>query len=175
MAAKKRQTKKQGPNGGRDSKGKFTIGNIGGPGNPHYRRVAAFRRMVSEAVSPEQMAEVIDRMRLIAMGEATREDDTGKGPVSLAPSFADQIAAAKVWLERVMGKPKDMPLAVELPEVSGPKDLPRAALAVLQAISYGGLTAAEGSAVTGALKDYRETFAMTELLERLERLEAKDG
>jgi hypothetical protein len=49
------------PNGGngRDPMGRFTKGNPGGPGNPFARRVALMRQTMLEAVSDEDLREIV--------------------------------------------------------------------------------------------------------------------
>ena len=74
---------------GRDPRGRFTKGNPGGPGNPFYRRQAAFRRTVQAAFTPEDAVSVLNKMRDLAL-----EGD---------------VAAAKVFLEYVIGKPTEAP------------------------------------------------------------------
>lgn len=44
---------------GRDNAGRFANGNPGGPGNPEGRRVAAFRRAFLKAVTPADVAAVV--------------------------------------------------------------------------------------------------------------------
>lgn len=46
----------------RDGKGRFLPGNPGGPGNPNIRHVAAWRQALNEAVSPEDVAEVAQKL-----------------------------------------------------------------------------------------------------------------
>lgn len=46
------------PTSGRDSSGRFTAGNKGGPGNPFARQTAARRRAIVNAVSEEQVAAI---------------------------------------------------------------------------------------------------------------------
>ena len=42
----------------RDAKGRFLRGNPGGPGNPQAHNVAAWRKALADAVSPDDVAEV---------------------------------------------------------------------------------------------------------------------
>jgi hypothetical protein len=76
------------PNG-RRSDGRFTRGNAGGPGNPFYRRQAEFRRAALELFTPEDVMSLLRVM--LALG---RNGD---------------VAAAKVFLEYVVGKPHKAP------------------------------------------------------------------
>jgi hypothetical protein len=82
------------PNGrnGRDASGRFAKGNPGGPGPAFPRRVAELRAAILDAVTP---ADVIDVIR--ALVKAAKSGD---------------VAAAKVFLDRVLGTP----LAVDVLE-----------------------------------------------------------
>ena len=82
------------PNGGngRDASGRFAKGNPGGPGPAFPRRVAELRAAILDAVTP---ADVIDVIR--ALVKAAKGGD---------------VAAAKVFLDRVLGTP----LAVDVLE-----------------------------------------------------------
>ena len=71
--------------GGRDSGGRFTTGNAGGPGNPYARRVGALRSALLDAVSDE------DRRRTIeAIVAQARDGD---------------IVAARILFDRILGPP----------------------------------------------------------------------
>ena len=85
-------TDSNGINGDRDANGRFTKGNPGGPGPAFPRRVAALRAALLDAVTP---ADVIAVIR--ALVEAAKGGD---------------VAAAKVFLDRILGSP----LAVDVIE-----------------------------------------------------------
>jgi hypothetical protein len=74
---------------GRSADGRFAKGNAGGPGNPFYRKQAEFRRAVLELFTPEDVMSLLRVM--LALG---RNGD---------------VAAAKVFLEYVVGKPHKAP------------------------------------------------------------------
>jgi hypothetical protein len=71
--------------GGRDERGRFTAGNVGGPGNPFARRVAKFRRVLHACASVEDMKYIGGQ--LVAMAK------TG------------DMAATKLLLQYQVGKP----------------------------------------------------------------------
>jgi hypothetical protein len=73
----------------RDPKGRFAPGNRCGPGNPFYRKQAELRRAVLALFTPEDVASLLRVM--LALG---RNGD---------------VAAAKVFLEYVVGKPHKAP------------------------------------------------------------------
>lgn len=52
---------------GRDGRGKFAIGNPGGPGNPHVRKVAKLRRAMFRAVTPDDIAKAIAKLVEMAL------------------------------------------------------------------------------------------------------------
>jgi hypothetical protein len=70
---------------GRDARGRFAKSNLGGPGNPHARRVAQYRRALWNAVTDEDIAAIVRRQI-----EKAKDGDT---------------AAAKLVLEYTAGKP----------------------------------------------------------------------
>jgi hypothetical protein len=70
---------------GRDSQGRFTKGNPGGPGNPHARQVAALRQRLLQRVTTEELDAIIDTLLALA-----RQGD---------------VAAAKLIFQYTLGKP----------------------------------------------------------------------
>jgi hypothetical protein len=71
--------------GGRDERGRFTAGNVGGPGNPFARRVAAYRQVLHDCVSIEDMRCLAEQ--LLALGKL------------------GDLAAIKLLLQYIVGKP----------------------------------------------------------------------
>jgi hypothetical protein len=71
---------------GRDTTGRFTTGNKGGPGNPHAVQVAVLRKALLAAVTPEDLQEVMS--------------------VLIERALGGNIGAIKELLDRVCGKPK---------------------------------------------------------------------
>lgn len=78
--------------GGRDSRGRFTRGNAGGPGNPHGRRTAQLRAALLGAIRPADLA---------AIGQSL-----------LSAALAGDVAAAKLLLAYTIGQPGDAPADV---------------------------------------------------------------
>jgi hypothetical protein len=87
MSEQKNGTEKK--KGGRDKKGRFAPGNPGGPGNPFARQVGALRKAAAEAGTPEQVALVLRAM--------------------YEKAVCGDVAAAKVWLAYVAGRPSPPP------------------------------------------------------------------
>jgi hypothetical protein len=73
------------PPTGRDSQGRFTEGNPGGPGNPYYRRQAHLKRRMLESVTDADVQSVMQML----LGLARSGD----------------LAAIKLFLEYTVGKP----------------------------------------------------------------------
>src|SRR5262249_58773622 len=72
-------------NEGRDSRGRFTKGNKGGPGNPFMRRTAAMRREVAEAFEEGELKPLMKMLMVRAL--------------------QGDMAAARLVLEYTVGKP----------------------------------------------------------------------
>ena len=70
---------------GRDARGRFSPGNLGGTGNPFARRMAELRRILLEAVTDENMRIVAEQLVIRAM--------------------AGKLEAIKLLFQYVLGKP----------------------------------------------------------------------
>jgi hypothetical protein len=70
---------------GRDPRGRFVAGNRGGPGNPFARQIAALRKAFLDSVTPEDLAAIAQAL--------------------LAKAKAGDVAAAKLVLAYLLGKP----------------------------------------------------------------------
>ncbi len=83
--------KRPSPNGdnGRASNGRFTKNNAGGPGNPFARRVAKLRTVLLDAVTEDDLRDIVR-----AMVERAKNGD---------------MAAAREILARLVGKPSNGP------------------------------------------------------------------
>lgn len=81
----------------RDDLGRFKTGNAGGPGNPNARQTADLRAMVRDAVTPEDLAEVVR----VLIGKA-------KG---------GELAAIRELLDRTIGKATDANLSARIEEL----------------------------------------------------------
>ncbi|MFT5051629.1 MAG: hypothetical protein ACI8QZ_003048 [Chlamydiales bacterium] len=82
---------------GRDSKGRFGKGNPGGPGNPLVSKVMALRSAFMNAVTPDDMREVVEAM--------VREAKAGN------------VQAAKLFIERCLGPAEALDLLARLAEL----------------------------------------------------------
>ncbi len=90
--AKLMKPKPNGPNDGRGEDGRFLPGNPGGPGNPYPRQVAALRNSILQAVTPKDIEEIIK--------------------AQIAQAKQGDTVAAKFILERVLGRPQVIDLAL---------------------------------------------------------------
>jgi hypothetical protein len=70
---------------GRGEDGRFAKGNPGGPGNPFARQVAALRRVLLEAVSANDLRDIVNAL--------------------VTQARCGHVAAAKIVLEYTLGKP----------------------------------------------------------------------
>jgi hypothetical protein len=86
------EPKPNGPNDGRGEDGRFLPGNPGGPGNPYPRQVAALRNSILQAVTPKDIEEIIK--------------------AQIAQAKQGDTVAAKFILERVLGRPQVIDLAL---------------------------------------------------------------
>lgn len=77
--------------GGRDSRGRFTKGNPGGPGNPYGKRVAQIRSMILDTVSDKDLRSVVKSL----VDKAKNGD----------------VVAARELLNRMVGKAGVLPEA----------------------------------------------------------------
>jgi hypothetical protein len=87
---------------GRNGRGQFARGNPGGPGNPSVRRLGDLQAAVRDAVTPEKLREVLDKLQSMAM-----EGD---------------VSAARLWLERVLGRAThNVVIEAPVPSAAGPE------------------------------------------------------
>ncbi len=69
----------------RDAQGRFLPGNKGGPGNPFGKRVANLRKALMDAVTEDDLTEVVESL--------------------IAKAKSGDIAAIKVLFDRLFGPP----------------------------------------------------------------------
>jgi hypothetical protein len=72
-------------NGGRDRRGRFTVGNTGGPGNPHGARIERIRAMLFDAATDDEIRKIC---RVIVERAA-----------------AGELKFVREYLNRTIGKP----------------------------------------------------------------------
>lgn len=83
------------------------------------------------------------------------------------------ITAIKLVMERILPARKDHPVIFDLPDIHDVQGVTDAQAALVQAVSVGDLTPHEAQQVAALLEQLRKAIETTELLERIEKLEAK--
>ena len=82
---------------GRDERGRFAPGNVGGPGNPHAKQTGKLRSAMLKAVTEKDMRDVV--MKLVEMAKS------------------GNVPAAKEVLDRCLGRPVEADLIERLDQV----------------------------------------------------------
>ena len=141
-------------NAGTMQAGRFVKGQSGNPaGKPRgtrHRATRAVQRLL------EGEAEAVGRK---AVEAALRGDMT----------------AIRLVLDRIAPPPRDRTVVLDLPDVSGPQDLPVAMSALLRAVCAGIITPSEAEALARLLEAYRAAVEAADFDVRLKRLEGRDG
>lgn len=121
------------------------------------------QRAVREAVSPEDLAIVLGRLRRIAVD---------------SPDEQAAIGAARLLLERVLGKPPESPRLIEddleIGEVCTAKDLAAARRRLLSAALGGGVDLRDLPTLSQALDGTGEA-ELAALTDRIEAIERSQG
>lgn len=151
----------------RDARGRFAPGNKGGPGNPHASRVAAWNQAIRDAASPAEVRDITRRLVRLALGRVRRS------------TIADQIAAARVVLDRSLGKVQTPAAGVRIPDVTCAADLPAAFAAVLKVARSGQISIEQTTQLIDLLDRHRAAFGEADMFARVaqlrEELEAWKG
>jgi hypothetical protein len=82
---------------GRDARGRFVKGNAGGPGNPLAARVSKLRSALLNAVTEDDVKEIVRKLVSLA-----KDGDT---------------VAARILFERVLGRPVESDLIARIEEL----------------------------------------------------------
>src|SRR5690606_4735037 len=145
------------PQNGRDAQGRFARGCPGGPGNPRVRRLAEAQAAIADAIEPRVIGAVMKRLAKSAL-----EGD---------------ITAAKVLLDRVLGRPGTEFVAsdFELPAVESADDVAKAFQSLLQHAAAGRVSAEDAARYAGVLELSRRAIETAELDARLKRIEEQQG
>lgn len=137
-------------NSGRDEHGRFAKGNPGGPGNPYARRQAEYQAAIQDVVSPQRFRGVLT---VLLKAVLERGD----------------IQAARLLMDRVLGKPRAEPIAegaMDMPKgLDSAADVSKAANALLQGIATG-VIAPEDAQKTAVIIEMARRAIETEDLER---------
>lgn len=81
------------------------------------------------------------------------------------------MTAARIVLDRIAPVRRDRPVVFDLPPIETTADLPKATNALLQAVASGELTPSEASDIGKAVDAHVRAIELTDVQERLARLE----
>jgi hypothetical protein len=137
-------------NTGRKQGGRFQKGKSGNPGG----RPPGSRNKATLAVDAllDGEAETLTRKAI----EKAKDGD---------------MAALRLCLDRIAPVRKDRPVTFSLPPIAGAADAVKASAALMAAVSAGEITPSEAAEIGRLLETYVRTLEVTELEERLNRLE----
>ena len=92
---------------------------------------------------------------------------------AISKALEGDSVALSLCMDRIMPAPKDKRVKVQLPSISSPRDLLKAASDVMISVQYGELTPLEGEKVISLLERCQKLFVSVDLVERIEALEQK--
>ena len=133
---------------GRNTDGTFATGNAGRPKGARHKATQAVLALL------EGEAEALSRK-------------------AVEMALAGDSVALRLCLDRLAPPRKDSPVQFPLPPMVTAHDAAQAAGAVLEAVSVGDLTPAEGAQVMALVDSYRRTLEVTELEARMAVLEGQ--
>jgi hypothetical protein len=139
-----------GPETGRDERGRF------GPGNPGRPKGARHKATALALALLEDEAEALTRKA-----------------VELA--IAGDTTALRLALERIAPPRRDAPVPFALAPMNSAADAAAAMASILDAVASGDVTPGEGSSLAALVEQYRKTLETTELEARIATLEAQHG
>ncbi len=141
----------------RDARGRFLPGNSGGPGNPRIRRQAEYQQAIRDAVKPEHLRLLMQKM------------------IQLAVKDGD-VNAARLVAERCLGRvnldPVGDGIPIELPEIRSFESLLAATDVLLRAAVDGTAAPEVIERLARLVEGVRRVYETQELARRLEQAEA---
>ena len=140
--------------GKQERQGRFRPGQSGNPAG----RPKGARNRTTVAVE-----EIFD-------GEA---DALARKAIELA--LAGDTVALRLCLERIAPAKRERPTPFTLPELKTAGDAVRASAALVEAVAAGELTTAQAAELGKLVESYIKAIEVTDVIERLERLEARPG
>jgi hypothetical protein len=132
---------------GRNTAGQFATGNTGRPKGSRNKATIAIESLLQ--------------------GQAEALTQT-----AIKKALGGDSMALRLCMERIAPAPKDQPVSFSLAKMQNALDASEAAGSVLCAVSEGELTPIEATRVMGLIDSYRRTLELTEIEERLQKLEA---
>ena len=132
---------------GRNTAGQFTAGNAGRPKGSRNKATLAIESLLQ--------------------GQAEALTQT-----AVKKALEGDSMALRLCMERIAPASKDKPVSFSLPNMNNALDASEAAGSVLTAVSEGQLTPIEATRIMGLIDSYRRTLELTEIEQRLQKLEA---
>jgi hypothetical protein len=143
---------------GRDPSGRFQKGHeVKSPGNPRLKHLAALQEAVREAITPEALQSVLGKLRDLALDDG-------------------DVAAARVLLDRVLGRPRveeNAGASIELPSVETAAGCSQALSEILKAVSGGEIDPSTAAQLAGLVEAARKGIELVILEERISALEGR--
>jgi len=133
---------------GRNTDGTFSKGNNGRPKGARNLKTLAIESLL------EGQAEALTQ-------------------TAISKALEGDSIALRLCMDRIMPAPKDKRIKVQLPSISAPRDLLKAAREVMISVQSGELTPLEGEKVMVLLERCQKLFVSVDLEERIEALEQK--
>jgi hypothetical protein len=84
-------------------------------------------------------------------------------------------AALRIVMDRLIPPRRDRHVTIKLPEISNATDAASAMAAVINEVASGSITAAEAEGLTKLIGDYSKILEVSQIEERLKRLEEAAG
>ncbi len=126
-------------------------------GTPNRRTVASRRHL-------QELADPLDFLVRVMGGSVID---------GVTPTLSERMTAARELRRVIVPDAKELPLAVRLPRLAGPADLPVVIGAVVSSVADGVLTPGEGKALADLLEAARKAYETADLAERVAVLEGK--
>lgn len=86
-------------------------------------------------------------------------------------ALSGDVSALRLCLERLAPPMKSSPIKFSMPEIKGVDALSSAAASIIENVSAGNLTTAEGTQVMQLINTYRRMLELTEIEHRVSQLE----
>jgi hypothetical protein len=101
-------------------------------------------------------------------------DGAAEEIVTKVISFAQQgdPSSCKLLFDRILPVRKDRPTPFQLPHIDSAKDLPAVMASITEAVADGELTLSEAVEASRLIENYARAIEVTEIVKRLETLEA---
>jgi hypothetical protein len=126
-------------------------------GTPNRRTIVSRRQL-------QALADPLDFLVRVMCGDVID---------GLTPTLSERMTAARELRRVVVPDAKELPLAVQLPPLAGPADLPVVMGAVVSSVADGILTPGEGKVVADLLEAARKAYETADLAQRVAVLEGK--